>query len=261
MANTDTGQSNALQVFDSIITQKHQVVMPLALSGKVLADKLIESLENNKSPLLPKDGVINEKPVWNARTGALCRSITLLALLERRAELNTDTNAFVTWQSIYTARTQGVNTAVRKGEHGLNMTLVDAKDREQTLRWLNLSQLTDGKALLDYFGARPEIDIAAKKVVVCSARNHIDYLAQVMAAITTCTPLSVTDAQKDAFVYNIVADLSRPRTHGEPNRLAIYHIANRAWKKAGQYIEAMNEVAAPRHKRTAKAREEYGMSR
>lgn len=261
MENIDIRQNNVLQTFDASIAQKPQVVMSLAKSGELLSQMFITSLKNNKSPLLPnEDGLITVQPVWNARTGAICRNITLLALLERRAELKTDVNSFATWQAIYTARAHGVNTAVRKGEQGFNMTLMDANSKEQTIRWLNLSQLTDSKALLDYYGIQPNIDIMPHKVIACSACNSIDYIAQALAAITTCTPLAVTPTQKEVFVHDTAAILNRPRQNGDIDRLAIYHITDKAWKKARHYIETINGMTSHR-KKVERTMEECGMSR
>lgn len=241
--------------FSNTLIQKAQLETrkSLANSGEVLGKKLIHSLENGTSPLLPNsDGIVYVKPVWNITSGKICRNITLLALLERQAELKTNETAFVTYNSIYRANKKGIKTAKREGELGLNITGV-SNGLLKTSRWFNLSQLTNSKALLDFCGKQFTLEKKSSIPLYCNAQNHIDYLAQALAAITTNTPLVVNKEQKEAFVHDAVLNLSK-------NRLAVYHMANKAWKKAERYIASINEIARPHHKAN-KTREINGISR
>lgn len=255
MEGIDRQHTVSFSEFSNTLIQKahNEEIKSLVNSRKILGIKLIHSLKNKTSPLLPgNDGIIHVKPVWNITTGKICRNITLLALLERQAELKTAETAFVLYSSIYKANKKGIQTAKKEGELGLDITGV-TDGLPKTLIWFNLSQLTDSKALLDFYGKQLTLEKKQRKPLFCNAQNYIDYLAQTLAAITTNTPLVVSKEQKEAFVHDAVSNLSK-------DRLAIYRMANKAWRKTERYIEVMNEIAKPHHK-VNKAKEINGISR
>lgn len=78
---------------------------------KEFGEKVYESLENGTSPLLPnKDGFVDLRPAYNLASNTRYASsqagqaITQVLLLEKKAELNSKSSAFVTFDTVHNAQ-------------------------------------------------------------------------------------------------------------------------------------------------------------
>ena len=96
---------------------------PMPLSGlkktkssydyfKELGDKVLASLKNGTSPLLPnKDGFVDLQPAYNINSNEKAEGLTQIMLLTKAAELGVPSKGFVTFETLQKAQKAGVENA------------------------------------------------------------------------------------------------------------------------------------------------------
>lgn len=274
-------QSNTtLENFDSEVSKMPSVSSKRVLThfdyGAIYAAKLKKSLANGTSPLLPKDGILKTNGVYNMRTNSLHRGIQQLMLRERQAELGAPTGAFVSIETIEKARANGYDCAVKKGEHGFDILVQnpdDDKDRK-TIRWFNESQVANPENLRAFLTQEQQRNAAEKQIwldqnhpgktardasqknpgrentgiMECTAKNPVEYIGQVFAAMSTGNDLKVSQEIADKFVKDTTDLLNKEFAPGKKDLLAVFKLASKAneyCKESCKAIYKEKEQKAP----------------
>jgi len=263
---------------------------PMPLSGlkktkssydyfKELGDKVLASLENGTSPLLPnKDGFVDLQPAYNINSNEKAEGLTQIMLLTKAAELGVPSNAFVTFETLQKAQKAGVECKLAKGSKGVVIPVVDPKNWGEIKfknTWFNISQVENSENLIAYCKQKmteqyqkdvayinekhPNSEYAAKKNpaerVMEKANEKViplnektaepfQYIAQVLNAVQSGRKLFVTPEQAEAFKSAAVAKLSAEIEPGKPDLLAIKKIcdpAERLYLKSKENLQKYYE--------------------
>ena len=263
---------------------------PMPLSGlkktkssydyfKELGDKVLASLENGTSPLLPnKDGFVNLQPAYNINSNEKAEGLTQIMLLTKAAELGVPSKGFVTFETLQKAQKAGVECKLAKGSKGVVIPVVDSKNWGEIKfknTWFNISQVENAENLIAYCKQKmteqyqkdvayinekhPNSEYAAKKNpadrVMEKANEKViplnektaepfQYIAQVLNAVQSGRKLFVTPEQAEAFKSAAVAKLSAEIEPGKPDLLAIKKIcdpAERLYLKSKENLQKYYE--------------------
>ena len=263
---------------------------PMPLSGlkktkssydyfKELGDKVLASLENGTSPLLPnKDGFVDLQPAYNINSNEKAEGLTQIMLLTKAAELGVPSNGFVTFETLQKAQKAGVECKLAKGSKGVVIPVVDPKNWGEIKfknTWFNISQVENSENLIAYCKQKmteqyqkdvayinekhPNSEYAAKKNpaerVMEKANEKViplnektaepfQYIAQVLNAVQSGRKLFVTPEQAEAFKSAAVAKLSAEIEPGKPDLLAIKKIcdpAERLYLKSKENLQKYYE--------------------
>ncbi len=263
---------------------------PMPLSGlkkikssydyfKELGDKVLASLENGTSPLLPnKDGFVDLQPAYNINSNEKAEGLTQIMLLTKAAELGVPSNGFVTFETLQKAQKAGVECKLAKGSKGVVIPVVDSKNWGEIKfknTWFNISQVENAENLIAYCKQKmteqyqkdvayinekhPNSEYAAKKNpaerVMEKANEKViplnektaepfQYIAQVLNAVQSGRKLFVTPEQAEAFKSAAVAKLSAEIEPGKPDLLAIKKIcdpAERLYLKSKENLQKYYE--------------------
>ena len=263
---------------------------PMPLSGlkktkssydyfKELGDKVLASLENGTSPLLPnKDGFVDLQPAYNINSNEKAEGLTQIMLLTKAAELGVPSNGFVTFETLLKAQKAGVECKLAKGSKGVVIPVVDSKNWGEIKfknTWFNISQVENAENLIAYCKQKmteqyqkdvayinekhPNSEYAAKKNpaerVMEKANEKViplnektaepfQYIAQVLNAVQSGRKLFVTPEQAEAFKSAAVAKLSAEIEPGKPDLLAIKKIcdpAERLYLKSKENLQKYYE--------------------
>lgn len=263
---------------------------PMPLSGlkktkssydyfKELGDKVLASLENGTSPLLPnKDGFVDLQPAYNINSNEKAEGLTQIILLTKAAELGVPSNGFVTFETLQKAQKAGVECKLAKGSKGVVIPVVDPKNWGEIKfknTWFNISQVENSENLIAYCKQKmteqyqkdvayinekhPNSEYAAKKNpadrVMEKANEKViplnektaepfQYIAQVLNAVQSGRKLFVTPEQAEAFKSAAVAKLSAEIEPGKPDLLAIKKIcdpAERLYLKSKENLQKYYE--------------------
>lgn len=263
---------------------------PMPLSGlkktkssydyfKELGDKVLASLENGTSPLLPnKDGFVDLQPAYNINSNEKAEGLTQIMLLTKAAELGVPSNGFVTFETLQKAQKAGVECKLAKGSKGVVIPIVDPKNWGEIKfknTWFNISQVENSENLIAYCKQKmteqyqkdvayinekhPNSEYAAKKNpaerVMEKANEKViplnektaepfQYIAQVLNAVQSGRKLFVTPEQAEAFKSAAVAKLSAEIEPGKPDLLAIKKIcdpAERLYLKSKENLQKYYE--------------------
>ncbi len=247
---------------------------PMPLSGlkktksfydyfKELGDKVLASLENGTSPLLPnKDGFVDLQPAYNINSNEKAEGLTQIMLLTKAAELGVPSKGFVTFETLQKAQKAGVECKLAKGSKGVVIPVVDPKNWGEIKfknTWFNISQVENAENLIAYCKQKmteqyqkdvayinekhPNSEYAAKKNpaerVMEKANEKViplnekttepfQYIAQVLNAVQSGRKLFVTPEQAEAFKSAAVSKLSAEIEPGKPDLLAIKKICDPA---------------------------------
>lgn len=263
---------------------------PMPLSGlkktkssydyfRELGDKVLASLENGTSPLLPnKDGFVDLQPAYNINSNEKAEGLTQIMLLTKAAELGVPSNGFVTFETLQKAQKAGVECKLAKGSKGVVIPVVDPKNWGEIKfknTWFNISQVENSENLIAYCKQKmteqyqkdvayinekhPNSEYAAKKNpadrVMEKANEKViplnektaepfQYIAQVLNAVQSGRKLFVTPEQAEAFKSAAVAKLSAEIEPGKPDLLAIKKIcdpAERLYLKSKENLQKYYE--------------------
>ena len=263
---------------------------PMPLSGlkktkssydyfKELGDKVLDSLKNGTSPLLPnKDGFVDLQPAYNINSNEKAEGLTQIMLLTKAAELGVPSNGFVTFETLQKAQKAGVECKLAKGSKGVVIPVVDPKNWGEIKfknTWFNISQVENSENLIAYCKQKmteqyqkdvayinekhPNSEYAAKKNpaerVMEKANEKViplnektaepfQYIAQVLNAVQSGRKLFVTPEQAEAFKSAAVAKLSAEIEPGKPDLLAIKKIcdpAERLYLKSKENLQKYYE--------------------
>ncbi len=263
---------------------------PMPLSGlkktkssydyfKELGDKVLASLENGTSPLLPnKDGFVDLQPAYNINSNEKAEGLTQIMLLTKAAELGVPSKGFVTFETLQKAQKAGVECKLAKGSKGVVIPVVDPKNWGEIKfknTWFNISQVENSENLIAYCKQKmteqyqkdvayinekhPNSEYAAKKNpaerVMEKANEKViplnektvepfQYIAQVLNAVQSGRKLFVTPEQAEAFKSAAVAKLSAEIEPGKPDLLAIKKIcdpAERLYLKSKENLQKYYE--------------------
>ena len=263
---------------------------PMPLSGlkktkssydyfRELGDKVLASLENGTSPLLPnKDGFVDLQPAYNINSNEKAEGLTQIMLLTKAAELGVPSNGFVTFEILQKAQKAGVECKLAKGSKGVVIPVVDPKNWGEIKfknTWFNISQVENSENLIAYCKQKmteqyqkdvayinekhPNSEYAAKKNpadrVMEKANEKViplnektaepfQYIAQVLNAVQSGRKLFVTPEQAEAFKSAAVAKLSAEIEPGKPDLLAIKKIcdpAERLYLKSKENLQKYYE--------------------
>ena len=263
---------------------------PMPLSGlkktkssydyfKELGDKVLTSLENGTSPLLPnKDGFVDLQPAYNINSNEKAEGLTQIMLLTKAAELGVPSKGFVTFETLQKAQKAGVECKLAKGSKGVVIPVVDSKNWGEIKfknTWFNISQVENAENLIAYCKQKmteqyqkdvayinekhPNSEYAAKKNpaerVMEKANEKViplnektaepfQYIAQVLNAVQSGRKLFVTPEQAEAFKSAAVAKLSAEIEPGKPDLLAIKKIcdpAERLYLKSKENLQKYYE--------------------
>lgn len=263
---------------------------PMPLSGlkktkssydyfKELGDKVLASLENGTSPLLPnKDGFVDLQPAYNINSNEKAEGLTQIMLLTKAAELGVPSKGFVTFETLQKAQKAGVECKLAKGSKGVVIPVVDSKNWGEIKfknTWFNISQVENAENLIAYCKQKmteqyqkdvayinekhPNSEYAAKKNpadrVMEKANEKViplnektaepfQYIAQVLNAVQSGRKLFVTPEQAEAFKSAAVAKLSAEIEPGKPDLLAIKKIcdpAERLYLKSKENLQKYYE--------------------
>lgn len=263
---------------------------PMPLSGlkktkssydyfKELGDKVLASLENGTSPLLPnKDGFVDLQPAYNINSNEKAEGLTQIMLLTKAAELGVPSKGFVTFEALQKAQKAGVECKLAKGSKGVVIPVVDSKNWGEIKfknTWFNISQVENAENLIAYCKQKmteqyqkdvayinekhPNSEYAAKKNpadrVMEKANEKViplnektaepfQYIAQVLNAVQSGRKLFVTPEQAEAFKSAAVAKLSAEIEPGKPDLLAIKKIcdpAERLYLKSKENLQKYYE--------------------
>ena len=263
---------------------------PMPLSGlkktkssydyfKELGDKVLASLENGTSPLLPnKDGFVDLQPAYNINSNEKVEGLTQIMLLTKAAELGVPSNGFVTFETLQKAQKAGVECKLAKNSKGVVIPVVDSKNWGEIKfknTWFNISQVENAENLIAYCKQKmteqyqkdvayinekhPNSEYAAKKNpaerVMEKANEKViplnektaepfQYIAQVLNAVQSGRKLFVTPEQAEAFKSAAVAKLSAEIEPGKPDLLAIKKIcdpAERLYLKSKENLQKYYE--------------------
>ena len=263
---------------------------PMPLSGlkktkssydyfKELGDKVLASLKNGTSPLLPnKDGFVDLQPAYNINSNEKAEGLTQIMLLTKAAELGVPSKGFVTFETLQKAQKAGVECKLAKGSKGVVIPVVDSKNWGEIKfknTWFNISQVENAENLIAYCKQKmteqyqkdvayinekhPNSEYAAKKNpaerVMEKANEKViplnektaepfQYIAQVLNAVQSGRKLFVTPEQAEAFKSAAVAKLSAEIEPGKPDLLAIKKIcdpAERLYLKSKENLQKYYE--------------------
>ncbi|OJF76965.1 MAG: hypothetical protein BKP49_05195 [Treponema sp. CETP13] len=263
---------------------------PMPLSGlkktkssydyfKELGDKVLASLKNDTSPLLPnKDGFVDLQPAYNINSNEKAEGLTQIMLLTKAAELGVPSKGFVTFETLQKAQKAGVECKLAKGSKGVVIPVVDSKNWGEIKfknTWFSISQVENAENLIayckqkmteqyqkdvDYINEKhPNSEYAAKKNpaerVMEKANEKViplnekttepfQYIAQVLNAVQSGRKLFVTPEQAEAFKSAAVAKLSAEIKPGKPDLLAIKKIcdpAERLYLKSKENLQKYYE--------------------
>lgn len=263
---------------------------PMPLSGlkktkssydyfKELGDKVLASLENGTSPLLPnKDGFVDLQPAYNINSNEKAEGLTQIMLLTKAAELGVPSNGFVTFETLQKAQKAGVECKLAKGSKGVVIPVVDPKNWGEIKfknTWFNISQIENAENLIAYckqkmtkqyqkdvayinekhlnseYAAKKNpaervMEKANEKVIPLNEKTAepFQYIAQVLNAVQSGRKLFVTPEQAEAFKSAAVAKLSAEIEPGKPDLLAIKKIcdpAERLYLKSKENLQKYYE--------------------
>lgn len=282
----ETKEPVSVENFEDVV----KTASPMPLSGmkktkssydyfKELGDKVLASLENGTSPLLPnKDGFVDLQPAYNINSNEKAEGLTQIMLLTKAAELGVPSNGFVTFETLQKAQKAGVECKLAKGSKGVVIPVVDPKNWGEIKfknTWFNISQVENSENLIAYCKQKmteqyqkdvayinekhPNSEYAAKKNpadrVMEKANEKViplnektaepfQYIAQVLNAVQSGRKLFVTPEQAEAFKSAAVAKLSAEIEPGKPDLLAIKKIcdpAERLYLKSKENLQKYYE--------------------
>lgn len=197
-----------------------------------------KNLKNGKSPFLPNEqGFIDIKGAYNMNNNNMHHGYSQLILREQQAKLNAPTGAFVTWEMIKKAQNAGVDCAVKKGQHSVQIKLKSPTTSEYvTHYYFNISQIENPENLKSFLDekmaaqvektnaynkenkenfyemknpAERDLNKPNEKVMKIRPFNTpAEYLGQVFTAISQGIKLIVSSEEAAKFKEDFLTDLN-----------------------------------------------------
>lgn len=174
---------------------------------KVLGITLSNSLASGKSPLLPVNGYLDLKPVWDvSNNNTKFNVLTELMLQDMKGRFDNPSGAFITWEALCKAQEAGVACHIGRDKKSITIPEVefDWSKMKSKKTYFNLCQIEGAEDLAAYYSAVNRGHFVPGnnsriRPLNPATKEPFQYIAQVIDSIRNGYVLEVSDEQAEMF--------------------------------------------------------------